>query len=148
MTTTFEKIGSRAIPALQATVEEYISPRTGARHIHLASDQAEKVFLVAFPTVPDVSDGRAHILEHLSLCGSQRYPVRGEMYSSTVACSAGIARLPIFSKVVVIGTRFGFLVGLKAGFQSRSARVNCQAAPSTPNSMSVARRVDSAPLSR
>jgi len=81
MTTTFEKIGSRAIPALQATVEEYISPRTGARHIHLASEQAEKVFLVAFPTVPDVSDGRAHILEHLSLCGSQRYPVRDPFFS-------------------------------------------------------------------
>lgn len=81
MTTTFEKIGSRAIPTLQATVEEYISPRTGARHIHLASDQAEKVFLVAFPTVPDVSDGRAHILEHLSLCGSQRYPVRDPFFS-------------------------------------------------------------------
>ncbi|MET0322080.1 MAG: insulinase family protein [Duganella sp.] len=81
MTTTFEKIGSRAIPALQATVEEYISPRTGARHIHLASDQGEKVFLVAFPTVPDVSDGRAHILEHLSLCGSQRYPVRDPFFS-------------------------------------------------------------------
>lgn len=79
--TTFEKIGSRVIPALQATVEEYISPRTGARHIHLASDSAEKVFLVAFPTVPDVSDGRAHILEHLSLCGSQRYPVRDPFFA-------------------------------------------------------------------
>jgi Zn-dependent M16 (insulinase) family peptidase len=79
--TTFKKTGSRAIPSLQATVEEYIEPATGARHIHLASDQAEMVFLVAFPTVPDVSDGRAHILEHLALCGSQRYPVRDPFFS-------------------------------------------------------------------
>jgi Zn-dependent M16 (insulinase) family peptidase len=79
--TTFEKTGSRAIPSLQATVEEYIEPSTGARHIHLASEQAEMVFLVAFPTVPDVSDGRAHILEHLALCGSQRYPVRDPFFS-------------------------------------------------------------------
>jgi len=79
--TTFNKTGSRAIPSLQATVEEYIEPQTGARHIHLASDSAEMVFLVAFPTVPDVSDGRAHILEHLALCGSQRYPVRDPFFS-------------------------------------------------------------------
>ena len=79
--TNFEKTGSRAIPSLQATVEEYIEPRSGARHIHLASDQQELVFLVGFPTVPDVSDGRAHILEHLSLCGSERYPVRDPFFS-------------------------------------------------------------------
>jgi Zn-dependent M16 (insulinase) family peptidase len=79
--TTFKQTGSRAIPSLQATVEEYIEPQTGARHIHLASDSAEMVFLVAFPTVPDVSDGRAHILEHLALCGSQRYPVRDPFFS-------------------------------------------------------------------
>ena len=79
--TNFEKTGSRSIPSLQATVEEYIEPRSGARHIHLASDQQELVFLVAFPTVPDVSDGRAHILEHLSLCGSERYPVRDPFFS-------------------------------------------------------------------
>lgn len=79
--TTFEKIGSRAIPALQATVEEYIEPSSGARHFHMASDQPEMVFLVAFPTVPDVSDGRAHILEHLALCGSSRYPVRDPFFS-------------------------------------------------------------------
>ena len=79
--TTFEKIGSRVIPSLGATVEEYVSPQTGARHIHLARPGAELAFLVAFPTVPDVSDGRAHILEHLSLCGSERYPVRDPFFS-------------------------------------------------------------------
>ena len=79
--TKFEKTASRAIPSLQATVEEYIEPRSGARHIHLASDQQELVFLVGFPTVPDVSDGRAHILEHLSLCGSERYPVRDPFFA-------------------------------------------------------------------
>lgn len=78
---TFEKTGSRQIPSLQATVEEYIEPRSGARHIHLATDHPELVFLVAFPTVPDVSDGRAHILEHLSLCGSERYPVRDPFFA-------------------------------------------------------------------
>ena len=78
---TFEKISSNTIPVLQATIEQYVEPSSGVRHIHMATEQAELVFLVAFPTVPHVSDGRAHILEHLALCGSDRYPVRDPFFS-------------------------------------------------------------------
>ena len=79
--TTFEKLRSHDIPALRTTVEEYVAPASGARHIHLLTDQTDLAFLVAFPTVPDSSDGRAHILEHLALSGSQRYPVRNPFFS-------------------------------------------------------------------
>jgi len=78
---TFEKLRTRHIPAMQAEVQEYEEGATGARHIHFATDDAEMVFLVGFPTVPDVSDGRAHILEHLALCGSDRYPVRDPFFA-------------------------------------------------------------------
>lgn len=78
---TFAKQRTRHIPAMQAEVQEYEDPASGARHIHLANDNPEMVFLVAFPTVPDVSDGRAHILEHLALCGSDRYPVRDPFFA-------------------------------------------------------------------
>jgi len=77
----FEKTGSHYVAALQATIEQYVDPKTGARHVHIATDSPELAFLVAFPTVPDVSDGRAHILEHLALSGSQRYPVRAPFFS-------------------------------------------------------------------
>src|SRR4051812_7584990 len=78
---TFELTRRHTIDSLQATVEEYLAPASGARHIHLLTDQPEMAFLVAFPTVPDTSDGRAHILEHLALCGSRRYPVRDPFFS-------------------------------------------------------------------
>ncbi|HEV2609260.1 MAG TPA: insulinase family protein [Noviherbaspirillum sp.] len=78
---TFTKLRTRHIPAMRAEVQEYEDAVTGARHIHLASDDPELVFLVGFPTVPDASDGRAHILEHLALCGSDRYPVRDPFFS-------------------------------------------------------------------
>jgi hypothetical protein len=78
---TFAKLRTKPIPAMQAEVQEYEHTASGARHIHFATDDAEMVFLVAFPTVPDVSDGRAHILEHLALCGSARYPVRDPFFS-------------------------------------------------------------------
>lgn len=78
---SFELLRTHSIPTLQASLEEYRDPSTGAVHIHLANDGADLAFLVAFPTVPDSSDGRAHILEHLALCGSQRYPVRDPFFS-------------------------------------------------------------------
>ncbi len=77
----FTKLRSRHIPAMHAVVQEYEDTQSGARHIHLATDDPELVFLVGFPTVPDSSDGRAHILEHLALCGSARYPVRDPFFS-------------------------------------------------------------------
>lgn len=78
---SFEKISSHHVAALQATIEQYVDPQSGARHIHMANDAAEIAFLVAFPTVPDASDGRAHILEHLALSGSERFPVRAPFFS-------------------------------------------------------------------
>ncbi|HEX8478380.1 MAG TPA: insulinase family protein [Telluria sp.] len=78
---SFEKTSSHHVPALQATIEQYVDPQSGARHIHMANDAAEIAFLVAFPTVPDRSDGRAHILEHLALAGSERFPVRSPFFS-------------------------------------------------------------------
>jgi hypothetical protein len=78
---TFEKSHSHAIPSLRSTIEVYVEPQSGARHIHVANDHSELAFLVAFPTVPDTSDGRAHILEHLSLAGSKRYPVRDPFFA-------------------------------------------------------------------
>jgi len=78
---TFTEKRVRPINAMQAVLKEYEDPASGARHIHLATDDAEMVFLVAFPTVPDKDDGRAHILEHLALCGSCRYPVRDPFFS-------------------------------------------------------------------
>lgn len=77
----FQKLRSKQIAAMQAEVQEFEDPASGARHIHLATDDKEYVFLVGFPTVPDKSDGRAHILEHLALCGSRRYPVRDPFFA-------------------------------------------------------------------
>ncbi|MES2830624.1 MAG: insulinase family protein [Pseudomonadota bacterium] len=77
----FTEIRQCVIPSMQATLYEYEHGASGARHVHLAYDDAEMAFLVAFPTVPDKSDGRAHILEHLALCGSAKYPVRDPFFS-------------------------------------------------------------------
>ncbi|UCZ55723.1 insulinase family protein [Desulfurispirillum indicum] len=80
---TFQLKGSRFIDSLQITVEEYVHIRTGARHYHIAADNEENVFSVAFRTVPADSTGVAHILEHTVLCGSERFPVRDPFFMMT-----------------------------------------------------------------
>jgi len=77
----FELINSQTIGSSTATVQQYLHAATGARHIHLANDDAELTFMVAFPTLPDNSDGRAHVLEHTALCGSERFPVADPFFS-------------------------------------------------------------------
>ncbi|MEW6421124.1 MAG: insulinase family protein [Deinococcota bacterium] len=47
----------------------------GARHAHVARDDDNLAFGVTFPTVPKDSTGVAHILEHVVLMGSEKYPV-------------------------------------------------------------------------
>ncbi|WP_293266096.1 insulinase family protein [Neptunomonas sp.] len=81
--TSFEFIRSEKIESLNVHVEEYRHKITGAMHFHIAADQDENVFLVAFRTVPMDSKGVAHILEHTALCGSEHYPVRDPFFMMT-----------------------------------------------------------------
>ena len=77
----FELISTHYIPALSAEFLQYRHRVTGALHYHLAADNDENVFLVAFRTQPMDSKGVAHILEHTALCGSKKYPVRDPFFS-------------------------------------------------------------------
>ncbi|NKB31624.1 MAG: peptidase M16 [Pseudomonadales bacterium] len=76
----FEWLESEHIPSLNIVMDKYVHRETGALHYHLASDNTENVFLVAFRTVPMDSTGVAHILEHTALCGSERFPVRDPFF--------------------------------------------------------------------
>ena len=50
--------------------------KSGARLLHLLSDDTENLFAVAFRTPPRDNTGLPHILEHTVLCGSKKYPVK------------------------------------------------------------------------
>ncbi|MBL8252765.1 MAG: insulinase family protein, partial [Candidatus Competibacter sp.] len=76
----FQHLRSHPVPALRLEFQEYRHMATGARHLHLAADDPHNAFMVAFLTVPQDSTGVAHILEHTTLCGSQRYPVRDPFF--------------------------------------------------------------------
>ncbi|MFM2309160.1 MAG: hypothetical protein RLY87_1281, partial [Chloroflexota bacterium] len=63
------------ITDLHAQVRLYAHP-SGATLVSVSNDDENKSFGVALRTMPDNSNGVAHILEHSVLCGSERYPVK------------------------------------------------------------------------
>ncbi|ORX66773.1 hypothetical protein DL89DRAFT_295151 [Linderina pennispora] len=54
--------------------------RTGAEWLHIDRDDSNNVFSIGFNTSPSDSTGVPHILEHTTLCGSERYPVRDPFF--------------------------------------------------------------------
>lgn len=50
--------------------------QTGARLLHLYTDDAENLFSISCPTPPPNDTGVPHIMEHCVLAGSKKYPVR------------------------------------------------------------------------
>ena len=68
------------IKLLDLNAQIYNESNFNCKHIHLDSKSNEKVFMVAFRTIPEDSTGVAHILEHTALCGSRKYPVRDPFF--------------------------------------------------------------------
>ncbi len=86
MTTTslhsaFQLLSQHQIKALSLDVLVCEHKNTGLIHYHLAHPSDENAFMIGFRTQPMTNRGEAHILEHTSLCGSKKYPVRDPFFS-------------------------------------------------------------------
>jgi Zn-dependent M16 (insulinase) family peptidase len=49
--------------------------------MHIANDDPENLFCLSFQTLPNSSNGVAHILEHTVLCGSKKFPVKDPFFA-------------------------------------------------------------------
>lgn len=74
---------SMPIEELQLKLVELEHEPSGASIIHLAADDPENLFCISFKTIPETSNGVAHILEHTVLCGSKKYPGKDPFFSMT-----------------------------------------------------------------
>lgn len=79
---SFQLVRAQAVPSLDLHYQEFRHP-SGLRHLHLASAGQENAFAIAFPTANPTHDGRAHVLEHLVLCGSRRFDVHNPFTAMT-----------------------------------------------------------------
>ena len=77
----FESRGRTPLPALDGALACYVHLPTGARHLHLDLPAEDRAFLMAFLTPAPDSSGLTHVLEHLVMCGSERYPCRRAFFS-------------------------------------------------------------------
>ena len=66
----------RSIPESDAALVEMVYEKTNTPLCWVKSKESNKLFAVAFETLPEDSTGVFHILEHSVLCGSEKYPVK------------------------------------------------------------------------
>lgn len=69
------------ISEIQTLLIELEHLPTGAQVMQIANDDEENLFNLSFRTWPEKSNGVAHILEHVVLCGSEKFPVRDPFFS-------------------------------------------------------------------
>ena len=66
----------RPVEELSGSLVEMTHDKTGAGLVWMDNGETNKLFSVAFKTIPENDTGVFHILEHSVLCGSEKYPVR------------------------------------------------------------------------
>lgn len=71
------------LPEINCLLKEIEHEPSGAKVLHIENDDPENVFCLSFRTIPESSDGVAHILEHTVLCGSKRFPLKDPFFSMT-----------------------------------------------------------------
>jgi len=71
---------TKHVPELELTALHLQHDKTGAEYLHVARDDKNNVFSIGFKTNPPDATGVPHILEHLVLCGSEKYPVRDPFF--------------------------------------------------------------------
>lgn len=64
---------TKHVPELQLTAFHLNHEKTGAEYLHVARDDKNNVFSIGFKTNPPDATGVPHILEHTTLCGSEKY---------------------------------------------------------------------------
>ena len=72
----FSVTGVTPLETLRSVAYQLEHKKSGARIIHLHSEDTENLFSVSFPTPPPDNTGVSHILEHAVLAGSSKYPVK------------------------------------------------------------------------
>lgn len=72
------------LPEFKLACVDLSHEQTGAQHLHIDSsarkDDDNNVFSVSFRTQPPNDKGVPHILEHTTLCGSEKYPVHDPFF--------------------------------------------------------------------
>ncbi|KAL4765949.1 pitrilysin family metalloprotease cym1 [Aspergillus foveolatus] len=70
----------KQVPELHLTAIRLRHDKTHADYLHIAREDKNNVFGIGFKTNPPDATGVPHILEHTTLCGSEKYPIRDPFF--------------------------------------------------------------------
>ncbi|KAI1458471.1 Metalloenzyme, LuxS/M16 peptidase-like protein [Annulohypoxylon moriforme] len=76
----FTLLRTKHVPELELTALHLRHDKTGADYLHIAREDSNNVFSIGFKTNPPDDTGVPHILEHTTLCGSKKYPIRDPFF--------------------------------------------------------------------
>lgn len=79
----FRVTKSEKIDELACHLIELEHEPSGASVMHIANNDPENLFCLNLQTRPYNSNGIAHILEHIVLCGSEKFPIKDPFFSMT-----------------------------------------------------------------
>ena len=77
----FERRYRARADMLDGELTQHVHVPTGARHFHVNAPLEDSAFLMAFLTPAADSSGLTHVLEHLVMCGSERFPSRRAFFA-------------------------------------------------------------------
>ena len=72
----YQLIEEKYLKDIDANIQYLKHIKSGARVLLIKNDDPNKVFCVSFRTPPADDTGVPHILEHSTLCGSKKFPVK------------------------------------------------------------------------
>ena len=72
----YELIEEREISDVKSQGYLLRHKKSGARIALLSNEDDNKVFYIGFRTTPEDETGVPHIIEHTTLCGSKKFPVK------------------------------------------------------------------------
>lgn len=85
----FSPIRERELPLLGVHARLLRHEPSGAELLHLAGDEPNLTFAVGFATLPSDDTGVPHILEHMVLAGSEKYPLKDPFFELVKGSVAG-----------------------------------------------------------
>nr|CCC91960.1 putative pitrilysin-like metalloprotease [Trypanosoma congolense IL3000] len=76
----FTRRAARRITELNINASEWQHDSTGALYYHIDTNDRNNTFCIGFRTPAENNKGTSHVLEHTTLCGSSKYPVRDPFF--------------------------------------------------------------------
>ena len=72
----FKLLRKEEVKETASTAYEFRHEKSGARLLYLQNKDDNKVFSISFRTPPEDDTGVPHIIEHSTLCGSRKFPLK------------------------------------------------------------------------